>query len=62
MHLGLRESQVLLGSVYSFVSLPFHLIPEVGCGQSPQALINTGFLDIIGERKYPNRKSSKTQN
>ena len=50
------------GSVYSFVSLPFHLIPEVGCGQSPQALINTGFLDIIGERKYPNRKSSKTQN
>ena len=23
------------GSVYSFVSLPFHLIPEAGCGQSP---------------------------
>lgn len=34
------------GSVYSFVSSSFHLIPEAGCGQRPQALINTGFSDI----------------
>ncbi len=31
-------------SVFNFVSLSFHLIPEAGCGQSPQALINAGFL------------------
>ncbi len=30
------------GSVFNFVSLPFHLIPEAGCGQSPQSLENTG--------------------
>ena len=38
-----------LGSVYNFVSLLFCLIPEVGCGQSPQALINTGFPNISGK-------------
>ena len=37
------------GSVFNFVSLSFHLIPEAGCGQSPRALINTGFLDISDE-------------
>ena len=31
------------GSVFNFVSLPFRLIPEAGCGQSPQALINARF-------------------
>ena len=37
------------GSVYNFVSLLFCLIPEAGCGQSPQALINTGFPNISGK-------------
>ena len=37
------------GSVYNFVSLLFCLIPEAGCGQSPQALINTGFQNISGK-------------
>ena len=35
-----------LGSVDSFVSLLFHLIPEAGCGRSPQALIITGFPKV----------------
>ena len=35
------------GSVFNFVSLPFHLIPEAGCGQSPRSLISAGFLDIL---------------
>lgn len=43
--------RILAGSVYSFVSMLFHLIPEAGCGRSPQAFINTGFLDISGGRK-----------
>jgi len=34
------------GSVFNFVSLPFHLIPEAGCGQNPQSLENTGNSDI----------------
>ena len=35
--------------VINFVSLLFCLIPEAGCGQSPQALINTGFPNISGK-------------
>lgn len=31
------------GSVFNFVSLHFHLIPEARCGQSPRSLINAGF-------------------
>jgi len=30
------------GSVLNFVSMVFNLIPEVGCGQSPRSLVNTG--------------------
>ena len=30
------------GSVLIFVSMTFILIPEAGCGQSPQSLVNTG--------------------
>ena len=30
------------GSVLIFVSMTFILIPEAGCGQSPQILVNTG--------------------
>lgn len=59
----LRHVQLIKkSSVYSFVSLPFNLIPEAGCRQRSQALINTGFPDIIGERKCSKRESSKTQN
>ncbi len=32
----------LRGSVLIFVSMTFILIPEAGCGQSPQSLVNTG--------------------
>ena len=35
------------GSVFNFVSLTLHLIPEVGCGQSPQVLVNTKYLSIF---------------
>ena len=31
-----------IGSVLIFVSMTFILIPEAGCGQSPQSLVNTG--------------------
>lgn len=59
----LRHVQLIKkSSVYSFVSLPFNLIPGAGYRQRPKAFINTGFLDIIGERKCSNRESSKTQN
>ena len=44
---GVNYSKI--GSVYNFVSLLFCLIPEAGCGQSPQALINTGFPNISGK-------------
>ena len=44
-----RVKRSSVGSVYNFVSLLFCLIPEAGCGQSPQALINTGFPNISGK-------------
>ena len=41
-----REFEILYllaqGSVFNFVSMAFYLIPEAGCGQSPQSLVNTG--------------------
>jgi hypothetical protein len=44
---GNRENQEKVmkkrnGSVLIFVSMTFILIPEAGCGQSPQSLVNTG--------------------
>ena len=45
----LKVENAVIGSVFNFVSLFFHLIPEAGCGQSPRALVNTGFLDISDE-------------
>lgn len=44
----------LNGSVFNFVSLPFHLIPEAGCGRSPRTIINAGF-----PVNYSWQKSSK---
>lgn len=34
---------VCKGSVLNFVFLIFTLIPEAGCGQNPQNLVNTGY-------------------
>ena len=39
----LMDENSCAGSVFNFVSFPFHLIPEARCGQSPQTLINAGF-------------------
>ena len=47
--IGVQYKYQFEGSVYNFVSLLFCLIPEAGCGQSPQALINTGFPNISGK-------------
>ena len=38
---GKLENGKKIGSVLNFVSLLFNLIPEAGCGQSPQSLVNT---------------------
>jgi len=46
--------QGFVGSVFNFVSLPFHLIPEAGCGRSPRTIINAGF-----PVNYSWQKSSK---
>ncbi len=46
--------QGFFGSVFNFVSLPFHLIPEAGCGRSPRTIINAGF-----PVNYSWQKSSK---
>lgn len=52
----------LFGGVLNFVSMPFCLIPEVGCGQSPQSLINTGNSDNILCWKQKEGGFTKTQN
>ena len=44
--LGERKPLVLDGSVLNFVFLVFHFIPEAGCGQSPQSLVNTGYSNL----------------
>ena len=50
------------GSVLIFVSMTFILIPEAGCGQSPQSLVNTGNSgNSLCWKSWVNR-ISKTQN
>ena len=50
------------GSVLNFVSMPFILILEAGCGQSPQNLVNTGNSGNVLYWKSQENKILKTQN
>lgn len=60
--LSINPRKSSLGSVFNFVSLTLYLIPDVGCEQSPQILINTEYLSIFPFEEQQDIKSLKTQN
>lgn len=43
------------------MSLPFHLIPETGCGRSPRSLVNAGFLGILMDINPRQKKHKDTR-